>query len=420
MVFSELVKSYYNVWFRFHPEQAVAVGIPGYEDKLTPYSDDDIGALISLNESLLSSLQELDNSELTEDEKIDFNILYSATANELHDLFERDWRYRSPETFLPVNAIHQLLMRPVDNFHAAVKHRLQAIPSHLRGAKIFLKQQPELIPKVWVESAIAQATAGADFLLSLDQHPVVVKKFDNPQRMHEYSEEASIALKDFVGFLEKECLPVASGDFACGRKTFDRLLKEVHFLKIDTDQLYNFGNQLFTETKQQLNELLAGKSLDEALSKIKTDILSGPQLLDAYRQSMQNALSFIRDKDLVSIPESQRLSVIETPVFLKHEIPFAAYDDPTRTDPEQHGYYYVTVPENETGFAEHNKTSIDLTSVHEAYPGHHLQFCTANLTSGANSLVRVLNATATFYEGWALYCEELMVEQGYLNKPEHK
>lgn len=420
MVFSELVKSYYKSWFRFHPEQAVAVGEPGYENLLRPYSDDDIGALISLNESLLSSLQELDVKALTENETMDFNILYSAASNELHELFERDWRYRDAEAFLPLNAIHQLLTRPVNDFHAAVKHRLQAIPSYLRGAKVFLKQNPESIPKVWLESAIAQASAGVDFLLNLDQHPVVVKKFDNPHRMHEYSEEASNALKDFVNFLQRECLPVANGEFACGRKTFDRLLKEMHFLELDADQLYQFGNELFDKTRQQLDELLAGKSLDEALSEIKEDVLSAPKLLDAYRRSMQNALAFVREKDLISVPESQHLSVVETPVFLRHEIPFAAYDDPTRTDPEQHGYYYVTIPENVAGLAEHNKASVDLTSVHEAYPGHHLQFCTANLTNGANSLVRVLNATATFYEGWALYCEELMVEQGYLNKPAHR
>lgn len=420
MAFGDLVKSYYQSWFRFHPEQAVAVGEAGYEELLTPYSDDNIGALIALNESLLSSLQELDETGLSSDEKMDFNVLYSATVNELHDLLERDWRYLNPEMYLPVNAIHQLLTRPVTNFHTAVKHRLQAIPSHLRGAKIFLKQKPENIPQVWLKSAIAQGKAGVEFLLNLDQHPVVVKKFDNPQRMHEFSEEASNALKDFVNFLEKEILPVANGDFSCGQKKFDRLLKEVHFLGVTAEQLHQFGEQLFNETQVALNELLEGQSLQDVLAVIKSDAPGKHQLLDCYRQSMQKALSFVREKDLVSLPDKEHLSVVETPTFLRHEIPFAAYDDPVRTDPEQHGYYYVTVPDTEEGFAEHNKTSIDLTSVHEAYPGHHLQFSTANLTGGANSLVRVLNATSSFYEGWALYCEELMVEQGYLDKPGHK
>jgi len=420
MAFTELVSNYYRAWFRFHPELAVNVGEAGYEDLLTPYSDDDIGALITLNESLLSSLQELDMEELSAEEKTDFNILYSATANELHDLLENDWRYQNPEAYLPINAIHQLLTRPVNNFHAAVKHRLQAIPAYLRGAKTLIRQQPEKIPPVWLASAIAQGKAGIDFLLNLDQHPVVLKRFDNPRRLHEFSEEASAAVRDFVSFLEKDIQPLAKGEFACGRKKFDRLLKEVHFLELDADQLHVFGQNLFNQTRQQLDELLNGQSLTEALSQIKSNAPDTLHLLDNYRQSINNALDFIRKNDLLTIPESQHLSVVETPAFLKHEIPFAAYDDPVRNDPEQHGYYYVTVPENDEGFEEHNITSIDLTSVHEAYPGHHLQFSVANTTDNANSLVRVLNATSTFYEGWALYCEEMMVEQGYLNMPEHK
>jgi len=420
MSFSELVASYYQSWFRFHPEQAVVVGQTGYEELLMPYSDDDIGALVTLNESLLSALQELDESVLTDAEKMDFNILYSATANELHDLLERDWRYLNPEMYLPVNAIHQLLTRPVKNLHAAVKHRLQAIPSHLRGAKTFLKQKPERIPQVWLVSAIAQGSAGVDFLLNLDQHPAIIKKFDNPRRLHEYTEAASGALKDFVHFLEKEIKPLAEGDFACGQKKFERLLKEVHFLDITADQLHTFGEKLFNETRDEIEQLLDGKSLSDVLASIKSDVPDNCYLLDYYRQSIQKALIFIRDKDLISVPDVQHLSVVETPEFLRHEIPFAAYDDPMLTDPEQHGYYYVTVPESKSGLAEHNKVSIDLTSVHEAYPGHHLQFSTANLTEGANSLVRVLNANPTLYEGWALYCEALMVEQDYLNKPEHK
>jgi len=420
MGFSELVESYYNIWFRYHPEEAVATGVEGYADSLRPYSDDDIGALITLNESLLSALQELDSQELNENEQIDFNILYSATTNELHELLERDWRYHNPACFLPVNAIHQLLTRPVKDFHAAIKHRLQAIPAHLRGAKTFLKQSPQQIPMVWLQSAITEAESGADFLLNLDQHPVIARKFDNPQRLHEHSEAASVALKDFAHFLKTECLPYAEGDFACGRKTFDRLLKENHFLELDADKLYKFGEQLFAKTRQQLDDALGEKDIEQVLAEIKSDVVSESALLDAYRQSMKNALSFISKNDIISVPQKQHLSVLDTPEFLRHEIPFAAYDDPNRNDPEQQGHYYVTVPDSKDGFAEHNKTSIDLTSVHEAYPGHHLQFSTANLTAGANSLVRVLNATSTFYEGWALYCEELMVEQGYLNKPEHK
>lgn len=424
MTFESLLENYYQSWFRYHPERAVAVGEPGYEELLTPYSDDDIGALIALNEKLLFSLEELDTQSLGPEQRLDYSILYSAASNELHELLERDWRYRNPERYLPLNAIHQLLTRPVNNLHTALKHRLQAIPAYLRGAKPVLLHQPENIPMVWLESAIQQASAGVEFIRNLSRHPVVVQKFQNPARMNEYSDTAASALQDFAHFMERELRPLAAGEFAVGQQSFERVLKEVQFLDVDADTLHRFGAELFDQTQQQINELAKelrdDGDLEAIFSDIHADSPDHKHILDQYRQSIHAAFNFVSDRDLVTIPDTQRLTVVETPRFLRHEIPFAAYDEPTRQDLEQQGHYYVTVPDDEAGFDEHNRIAIDLTSVHEAYPGHHLQFVIANLGEYSRSLVRVLNPSAVLYEGWALYCEDLMVEQGYLNKPEHR
>jgi uncharacterized protein (DUF885 family) len=140
--------------------------------------------------------------------------------------------------------------------------------------------------------------------------------------------------------------------------------------------------------------------------------------MNAYRTRMKAVYNFVLEQGLVSMPEVQSLKVVETPIFLRHEIPFAAYDEPSYKDPRQKGYYYVTPVRSEGHLLEHNWISIDLTCVHEAFPGHHLQFVTAN-RNPHNSLPRLLNSSATFYEGWALYCEDMMQEQGFLDKLEH-
>ena len=88
-------------------------------------------------------------------------------------------------------------------------------------------------------------------------------------------------------------------------------------------------------------------------------------------------------------------------------------------DDKQRGLYYVTISDDENCLSEHNRYSIDLTSVHESYPGHHLQFVTANLANAGNT-TRLVHASASLYEGWALYCEDLMLEQGFLHEREHR
>ena len=111
---------------------------------------------------------------------------------------------------------------------------------------------------------------------------------------------------------------------------------------------------------------------------------------------------------------------MHTPEFRRHEIPFAAYLSPSPKDPNQVGYYYVTPVTNDDLLREHNWVGLENTSVHESYPGHHLQFSIANSIPAASTLPRLMNESSVFYEGWALYCEQLMQEQGFLKSKEHR
>lgn len=423
--FDQLLKQYYSAWFRFHPEMAVHVGVGGYEEQLTPFDDEDIGALISLNQKILSSLEELKLSELSPAQQIDFTILYNAASIELHELLERDWRFLSPQKFLPLDAIHQLINRPVQHIHKALKHRLEAIPEHLRAAKTYLAQSPQNIPADWVMDAISSAAAGVVYLRGLLREPVVAREFQNPSRLQTICDTAAVAMEQFEKFLRQDILPRAAGEFACGETHFNMLLQNWHGLDIDADQLYRFGEQLFLRTQQELQQMVHEQWPDKTIDEVMADIRqqhpqnSGKSLLDAYRTRMQAAYQFVQNNNLLTLPENQALKVMETPLFLRHEIPFAAYEEPACKDVQQQGYYYVTPVSSDAQLLEHNWTSIDLTCVHEAFPGHHLQFVSAN-QSPENSLPRMLNASATLYEGWALYCEELMQEQGFLHRPEHR
>ena len=427
--FDALLGQYYSAWFRFHPEQAVQAGVSGYDDQLSPYSDDDMGALVALNEKMLSSLEEFNFDVLNSDRKMDFLILRNSVVTQLHELLKNDWRFTRPQDYLPIEAIYQLLVCPVENFHQAFKSRLKQIPAYLRGARSYLNRHPEKIPFSWLDGANYQASAGAKFIREITTHPEVINKFQNPSSLQAVCEQAAIALDEFSIYL-KELLSKVDGDFACGKEAFERRLKNQHCLNITADELYRFGENLFNETFQQLEQLTKEISddgdVESLLASIRSDYPeyqrlndNGETLLSAYRERMKKTLEFVKQKQLVTVPENQALKVTSTPVFLRHEIPFAAYQEPTVSDELQRGHYYVTPVLSEGHMLEHNWASIDLTCVHEAFPGHHLQFVTANSNPG-KSLPRLLNTSSTMYEGWALYCEDLMQEQGFLSKPEHK
>ena len=415
--FNEIVDSYYRAWFRFHPEAAIDMGVEGYSEQLAPYGDDDIGALVTLNSKLIDAIDELNKDELDDDQKIDLQIMLGSAVLESRNLIDHDWRIKDPTRFIPVNAIYQLTLRPVKDRCAALKSRLLAIPGYLRGAKSHLLTEPESIPAVWLESAITEAEEGVKYFRQLPHHPFIQQCRIDPDL-----ETAAHALEEFARFMKKDLVKMAKGDFACGREMFDLKLAYTHGLDINADDLHAFGQKLYDDTWQNLlniTETLQGNHDVQALTeKIQSQFKPDGNLLEIYQERMQAAHAFVKSRDLVSLPEQQFLHVIETPAFLQHQIPFAAYLDPMATDPAQTAYYYVTPPADRESWGEHNLISLQHTCVHEAWPGHHLQFVTANCEPRSRTLPRLLNASATLYEGWALYCEQLMVEQGFLDKKE--
>ena len=414
--FSQVIETYYRAWFRFYPEVAVDLGVEGYSELLRPYGADERGALISLHESLLSTLDELDEEELNEEEKIDMALMRGRVMLDMKDMDECDWRIRDPGRYLPVHAIYQLTVRPVTDLKAAFTSRLQAIPDYLRGARSQLIQAPAQIPAIWVESAITEANEGAHYFRSLEQHPEL-SRYGIAQLL----DTAAHALEDFARFLESDIAPLAKGSFARGLDYYNMLLSHRHYLDIDADTLHTLGEQLFEKTMAELRDVTQKLRGDEDIAAMTASLqsqrLGDKDLISSYREAMEAARQFVVDKQLVSIPPQEQLKVVETPVFLRHVIPFAAYLDPAPSDSAQLGYYYVT-PSNQDEVGEHNAIALRHTCVHEAWPGHHLQFVTANLDKTSNTLPRLINASATLYEGWALYCEQLMHEEGFLDSPE--
>lgn len=418
--FDDIVDTYYRAWFRYHPEAAVDAGVEGYAHLLTPAGAARRGALVCLNDELRVGLEELDAGKLDADRALDLTLLQGAIQVENQGLLDIEPRQPHPGQWLPVNALYQLTIRPVAGFETALRARLEAVPAHLRAAQDDLRPQAARIPPPWLQSAATESRQGAGFVRALPQHP----KLAGIAGLEQPLERAAQALVDYAVFLENELAPQAAGDFACGRVRFETLLQQRHFLDVGVDALYAFGQGLVERTRRELavacREVFGTNDLSAALARLQARHPSRQTLLATYRAQMQAARAFVRDRNLMSVPAAEQLEVVETPTFLRHQIPFAAYCEPAPNDSAQRGHYYVTPPQTEEELAEHDDIGLMHTCVHEAWPGHHLQFVTANLNPTARRRPRLLNASATFYEGWALYSEQLMHEEGFLNRPESR
>ena len=419
--FQELARAYYSAWFRYHPEAAVDAGVPGYAHLLPRCTEEARGALVCLNDELRAGLEELDRDGLGADEALDYDLLLGAIRLENQYLIEIEPRCPDPQRWLPIHAVYQLTIRPVEDFEDALRARLAAIPAFLREVREFLIPRAAGIPPLWLQSAVAAARGGIAFLRGLPQHPKIAAAGEG-MRLEAALGTAIRSLEAHADFLATDLAARARGAFACGEAYFEQLLGQRHFLDVSRDELYRFGQELVARTRSELaaacRALTGGEDLAAALARFRAEHPARDRLLEVYRQEMRAARAFVVARGLVAMPEREGLDVVETPAFLRHEIPFAAYCEPAPNDPEQRGYYYVTPPETDAALAEHDYAGIQHTCVHEAWPGHHLQFVTANRNPVARTLPRLLNASATLYEGWALYSESLMRAQGFLGRPE--
>lgn len=408
--YRRIENSYLASWCRFNPEDALDAGVEDYAGELTPCDETSLGIQLVLNEKCLAALDEVDAAKLDADQHLNYQVLKGWAVLEHHELMEHDWRYRDPTRFLPIHALHQLTIRPLESFSQALLSRLQKIPLRVREAKTYLNAKPAIIPPVWLQMATQECKAGVHFCHELSSHPRVQKALLQHESIDGALQEAGKALEDLHHVLQR-LEGKASGDAACGREHFERLLQHRHFLPVSAERLKHFGEKLFQQTQQQLEKAEVESGL--SLAQIREHHPRAAQLLSSYQQEMQAAKDFLKDHDLVTLPGRQHLNVVDTPGFLRHQIPFAAYLDPSVADLSQSAFYYVTPVSRDAELLEHNYAAITQTSIHEAWPGHHLQFVTANQSDQGSQLLRRLYPCATLYEGWALYCEQMMLEQGF-------
>jgi uncharacterized protein (DUF885 family) len=301
---------------------------------------------------------------------------------------------------------------PLEERLLAIASRIEAIPAYLQASRERLSEPVELWLKVGIEGAAALPQLYASVVEAAPQGTL-------RRRLERAAGAASEATDGYVRWLREDALARAETEWALGEARFERLL-DLRRLPDPPEAIRDLGERYLAEFKEEREALLdrfwPGQSLEEVNGLVRSEHdWSFEAALDEYRKVIAGARSFVLHHAVATIPGDEELRVEPTPGFLRPVIPFAAYEPPAHFDAHQLGIYLVT-PQPE-GLHEHNHAAILNTSVHEAYPGHHLQFAAANQS---RSLARLLAAdfASELVEGWAHYCEQLMHEEGFATGPE--
>ena len=422
--FVEFCTDYFQKYFRLHPAEAIYYGVTGYDHLLDDYSDETYAAQKRLVNDSLETLRQISANDLDADQAIDYALLEGRLSIQKYEQEKEDYRLKWPDHYLATDAIYILTVRETDDLEKNLLSRLHGTADLVRQGIANLSRPEANPPRLWTEMSIQAAEGGITFVETLPSHPKVQATIKDSTTLRAAIERAKSAIRDYADFLTRDLLPRSRGVYAVGKEHYNLLLRKKHFLELDAQALLTLGENLFSQTRQELlalaEEVAPGKGIEEVTRKIQDDHPASEKILPAYQKAMESARQFVKDKELVSFPPREELHVVHTPEFRRHEIPFAAYLSPSPKDPNQVGYYYVTPVTDDDLLREHNWVGLENTSVHESYPGHHLQFSVANSIPAASTLPRLMTESSVFYEGWALYCEQLMQEQGFLKSREHR
>jgi len=433
--FQKIARDYIEQYLQSNPEDATELGDHRFDSQLTDYSPDARAKDLATQKESRDKLNAIDGSQLTGPNNIDFRILKENIDYQIfraEELKEADW---NPLVYMQslANSLYLLVARdfaPAEKRIPNLRQRMEGIPRVITQAKANL-QHP---PRVHTETAIEQ-TQGAINLVREGLSPVLDRAPQMKKELTPLQEKTAAALEDYKKWLQNDLLPRSDGDFRLGADKFRKKLRFALASDLSMEEIMKRAQADLQQTQTAIYETglplykkyfpnaddktLADKHAVTAavLDKLAEQHPDDATVVSYAQKILGEATDFVKQHNLVTIP-SVPLDVIAMPEF-KRGVAIAYCDSPGPLDKNGKTFFAVApTPKDwskerkESFFREYNNYMIRDLTVHEAMPGHYLQLAHANEFS-APTLVRAIFRSGTFIEGWAVYTEQLMAEQGY-------
>ncbi len=423
--FQLLADQYFtDVYFHFSPTAGTQAGFHQYDIQLEDYSaaavQKNIAALRTFEQKITAIPTDALDASVAADRQILLNSIHSQLLS-LETI--RNWE-KNPDIYSSgiTNSVFVLMERPFAPVNTRLKAaiaRERQMPAAFTAARQNLKNPP----RIFTEIALEQI----DGILSFFQTdvPEAFKDATDKQALSDFAASNTAvlhALESYRDWLKSDLLPHSTGDYRLGAPTFAHKLSYDEMVDVPLPHLLEIAyadlhrNQ--AEFARIAKEVDSAKTPQEVLAQLATVHPSPDQLLGAFQAQFSGLIAYINANHIITIPSKVEPTLEETPPFMRATTQ-ASMDPPGPFETHStKAYFNVTLPEHDwtpAHIAEHmaafNVGTITSTAVHEAYPGHYVQFLWQDQFP---SKVRKLTGASTNIEGWAHYCEQMMLDEGYL------
>ena len=403
------------------PEQASRWGFKEFEPLLGENTPGVHREHETIVEDALRQTEDLPESAFSGDDWLDRRGLLAMLRTEI--LFSRDlkrWRTNPQQhASTAVDAVFDLVVHAAGNLARAlpsIESRLGKIPDYLAAGTECVK----LPVPLWTALAVKSCAGSVEFLRGLE--PELAGVSPHPARTKSLLRSAVSAFEDFAYAIGRKKQGPA-GSFAVGRERFEFLIRERLGFDLSLREARASGERLVAQQDYLLQRAAAKigrRPARELIEEAAANWTPPGSLLELYRRKTRQIKRQLADANLVTLPRGESLKVLPVPPFLRHQFPTAAYNPPRPFARSQTGIFWVndlsleqTDPEKKLAEIRQH-FGLELTSVHEAYPGHHLQFV---VQFQHPSRLRRLFEHSVFYEGWTMWCEQMAVDRGLVDIP---
>jgi uncharacterized protein (DUF885 family) len=418
--FDKLVQEYLDWWVETNPIMGTVLGLHQYDHLLPDGSRDAHLRDIEKIKEFRTRMEAIDESGLSPQKRIEREgVLHSMNMGIYMSEVYGQWESRPTGIDTLGASLFRLYARefaPLEERLGSITSRIQAMPKYLEESKTKVTKPV----KLWVEIELESSKRFPMFLEDIVNTGTKVLDAEKIEALKKAVEDAKSAITDYEKWMSETLLPTAIEEHRMGSDMFHKVIELKH-LGLSVAEIRELGDYYIDWCKKRLEELAEeikpGAGVEEVRDIVKSNHPdSFDKVLEKYIESVAESRKFVKNSGLIDVPDGEKLTVIETPEYLRNTIPFAAYMMPGKYDKEQEGIYIVTPVEDKPELLkEHSYTAIVNTSVHEGYPGHHLQLTMSNMNP---SLTMVLVHSTETVEGWAHYCEDWMKDKGFDDTPE--
>jgi len=406
-----------------HPTHATLDGVHTHDDLLEDLSRHGIDQEARALAGYLRRLEEIDRAGLTRIEELEHRMLGSHLRGRMFDLEAiRNWE-RNPQVYADVLA--SSLAGQALFTHASAPERARRVLSKLRQTPRFIQAARDNIkepPGIFVKVGIETMRGALKFI---DED--LPRAFSTVDDLHllgdlaDAQQEASHSLGAYIEYLEKDVAPKARASFRLGRDKFEQKLRLEEGITIPVDRLLTIAERELAATQEAFRQLAGKLNGGDPLaiwSKTKDNHPAPGELVKVGRGQLDELKTFIERNDLISVPTGEPVVVAPTPEFYRWSFASMWTPGPFESKPTR-AYYYLTdvdpawPADRQTEYLrDYNLPTLWSVSIHEVYPGHFLHYQhLRKVTSKARK--SILFASASFVEGWAHYCEQMMIENGF-------